>query len=228
MFKILIAFFSILMLNNPEDYNKGLLLFKQKKYSEAKPFFLNVIKSNPNNIEVIEFLGDIYGFEKDWDKAMFYYEKLIAHNGNNANYQYKIGGAKGMKAKDVSKFKAISMITDIEAHFLKASKLDKTHIDVRWALVTFYLEVPGILGGSEKKAQKFAQELFLLSKVDGYLSQGFIAEYFKRFKEAEKFYLQAHQIGNSNTTYSKLLYLYKNKLKDNHKAEKLQQSYKNK
>ena len=38
-----------------------------------------------------------------------------------------------------------------------------------------------------------------LSKVDGYLSKGYIDVYFKRYKNAEKNYLNAHIVGNSQT-----------------------------
>ena len=58
-----------------------------------------------------------------------------------------------MKAKEGSKFAALGMLDDVENAFLTAAKLDSKHIESRWALVEFYLQIPGILGGSEKKAQ---------------------------------------------------------------------------
>ena len=91
----------------------------------------------------------------------------------------------GMKAKSVNKFKALGMIDDIENSFLKAAELDKKHIETRWALVMLYIELPGIVGGSEKKALKYSDELMELSKVDGHLSKGYIDEYFNRYKKAE-------------------------------------------
>jgi len=56
-----------------------------------------------------------------------------------------------MKAKSVNKFKALGMIDEVEESFLTAAKLDPKHIDSRWALVILYIELPGIIGGSEKK-----------------------------------------------------------------------------
>ncbi|HCQ14248.1 MAG TPA: hypothetical protein DIU01_13470, partial [Flavobacterium sp.] len=101
-------------------------------------------------------------------------------------------------------------------------------VESRWALVMLYIELPGIVGGSEKKAVKYADELMELSKVDGYLAKGYIDEYFNRYKKAEIYYLKAHEIGNSKTTFQKLYSLYLNKLKDKIKASKLKQQFDNK
>jgi tetratricopeptide (TPR) repeat protein len=130
-----------------------------------------------------------------------------------------------MKAKSVNKFKALGMIDEVENSFLTAAKLDSRHIDSRWALVILYIELPGIAGGSEKKAEKFANELMNISTVDGYLSKGYIDEYFERYDKAETNYIKAHEIGNSKTTFQKLYNLYLNKIKDKVKAQKLKEQF---
>lgn len=200
------------------NFEKAEKLFKEKKYLEAKGLFESYLKAVPNHQKSIEYLGDIAGSSKLWDVAIEYYKKLKISNPNSANYWFKYGGAMGMKAKSVNKFKAVGMIDDIESSFLKAATLDKKHIETRWALVILYIELPGIVGGSEKKATKYADELLAISKVDGYLAKGFIDMYYKRYKTAEVNLLKAHQIGKSAITYSKLYDLYLNKLHDKAKA----------
>ena len=200
------------------NFEKAEKLFKEKKYLEAKGMFESYLKAVPNHQKSIEYLGDIAGSSKLWDVAIEYYKKLKISNPNSANYWFKYGGAMGMKAKSVNKFKAVGMIDDIESSFLKAATLDKKHIETRWALVILYIELPGIVGGSEKKATKYADELLAISKVDGYLAKGFIDMYYKRYKTAEVNLLKAHQIGKSAITYSKLYDLYLNKLHDKAKA----------
>ena len=130
-----------------------------------------------------------------------------------------------MEAKSVNKFKALGLIDVVETSFLTAAKLDSKHIDSRWALVMLYIELPGILGGSETKAVRYSNELMELSKVDGYLSKGYIDEYFNRYKSAEVNYVKAHEIGNSKTTFQKLYNLYLKKLKDKTKASKLKEQF---
>lgn len=215
--------FSIQMMAS--DFEKAEKLFNEEKYSQAETLFEVYLKSNPNHTKTLEYLGDIAGHSKDWDKAIGYYEKLKNQFPKNANYHYKFGGAMGMKAKDSNKFKALGMIGDVETAFLTAAKLDPKHIDTRWALVELYLQLPGIVGGSEKKATKYAEELQKLSPVDGYLAKGKIAEYFNRYKVAEKNYSQAFEIGNSKTTFQRLYDLYLKKLKEPKKAEALKREF---
>jgi tetratricopeptide (TPR) repeat protein len=207
------------------DFEKAEQLFQKQKFEEAKILFENHLKSNPNHTKTLEYLGDIAGKEKNWDEAIFYYKKIKIQFPKNANFHYKYGGAMGMKAKESNKFKALGMIDEIEQCFLTAAKLDSKHIDSRWALVMLYIELPGIVGGSETKAQKYADELMSLSKVDGYLAKGFIDEYFKRYAKAEINLVKAHEIGNSKTTFQKLYDLYINKLKQPQKAIELKKKF---
>lgn len=210
------------------DFEKAEKLYKQEKFDQAKVLFESYLKTNPSSYKTVEYLGDIAGHQKKWDEAIKHYKILKLQFPKTANYFYKFGGAMGMKAKSVNKFKALAMIDEIETSFLTAARLDAKHLESRWALVMLYIELPGIVGGSEKKAIKYADELMELSKVDGYLAKGYIDEYFKRYKKAEVYYLKAHEIGNSKTTFQKLYNLYLNKLKDKTKASKLKQQFDNK
>ena len=220
-----IFLFSIQMMAS--DFEKAEKFFNQEKYPQAELLFEKYLEDHPNHSKTIEYLGDIAGHSKKWDKAIEYYEKLKKQFPKNANYHYKFGGAMGMKAKEANKFKALGMIDAIENSFLTAAKLDPKHIDARWALVELYLQLPGIVGGSEKKAVKYAEELQKLSPVDGYLAKGKIAEYFNRYKVAEKNYSQAYEIGNSKTTFQKLYDLYLKKLKEPKKAQELKKQFEN-
>jgi len=207
------------------NFDLGKQYFDEKKWELAQSNFEKALVQNPNDYLAIEYLGDIFGYQKKWDLAIEKYKTLRDQFPKKANYWYKYGGALGMKAKESSKWKALGMIGDVEKAFLKAAELDKNHIDARWALVTLYIELPGIVGGSEKKAQKYAAELLNLSKVDGYLAKGYIDVYFERYQSAEKNYSLAHKIGNSKTTFEKLYDLYLNKLKDAEKAKQLKKEF---
>ena len=225
--KLLPIFFLLISfhISAETDFEKAEKLFQQEKWEQSKLLFESCLKSNPNNFKTIEYLGDIAGHQKKWDDAIHQYKILKNQFPKVANYHYKFGGALGMKAKSVSKLKAIRMIDEIEKEFIMATKLDAKHIDSRWALVIFYIELPGIIGGSENKATNYSNELMNLSKVDGYLSKGYIDAYFNRYKNAEANYIKAHEIGNSKTTFLKLYNLYLTKLKDKTKANKLKEEF---
>jgi tetratricopeptide (TPR) repeat protein len=183
-------------------------LFVQKQYVKAQEIMSEFVSSNPNDLRGIELLGDAFGYQKKWDDAIICYKKLVDYDSNNANSHYKYGGVLGMKALTVNKLKALPIIGDAKASFLKAAELDPNHIDVRWALVELYMKLPGIIGGSKNMSLKYANELEKLSKVDGYLAKGFIYEYDKEPELAENYYKKAIQVGGSLTCYNKLTEFY--------------------
>ena len=195
------------------DFEKGEKLFREGKHEQAQIVFENIIKENSSNLKAMEYLGDIAGHNKSWDKALGYYKKLKQLKPSEANYYYKYGGVLGMKAKEANKFKALGMIGEVKESFDKAIVLNPKHIEARWALVMIYIQLPGIVGGSESKAIKYSNELLKLSPVDGYLSRGQIDEYFERYALAEVQYKKAIAAGSTKTGAKLLANLYKNKMK---------------
>jgi len=186
------------------DFQNAENYFIKEQFSKAKPLFEQYLKSHPNDKKTREYLGDIAGYKKDWDVAIDYYESLVEDDDTSANYHFKYGGAMGMKALSINRLRAATYIGDIKEQFETAARLDPKHIEVRWALVEFYIQLPGIIGGSEKKAIKYANQLAKISPVDGYLANGYVAEYGDRPDDAERFYKKAIEVGGSPTTYEKL------------------------
>lgn len=213
------------MLLSQTNFDKGLQLMESGKTEQARIVFESVLKENPSHIKSLEFLGDIAGQNKSWDKAILYYKKIKQLQPNNAEYYYKYGGALGMKAKTVNKFKAMGMIDEIKSSFEKAVSLDQKHAASRWGLVMFYLELPRIVGGSETKAVAYSNELMRLSPLEGYLSKGYIEEFFGRNKKAELHYSKALELTNSKIAFQKLYNLYAYKMKNLEKAKQLKEQF---
>ena len=188
------------------DIAEGYL--QQKKYTKAEQLLAVYVSENPKNIKAIELFGDAYGYQKKWDEAITQYKKLVEAEPLKADYHYKYGGVLGMKALQVNKFAALSIIGDVKEAFLTAAKLDTKHINTRWALVELYMQLPGIIGGSQSKSMQFANELEAISKVDGYLAKGYIHEYDDAPELAEKYYKLAITEGGSLTCYEKLSSFY--------------------
>ena len=213
------------MMWSQSNFDKAEKLFKAQKFDQAQLVFESILKTNPSDLKTIEYLGDIAGHRKSWDKAIGYYKKLKQLKPSEADYHFKYGGVLGMKAKNSNKFRALRMIDEVKASFEKAISLNPKHIGSRWALIELYIQLPGIVGGSESKAIKYSNELLQLSPVDGYLSRGHIEEYFKRYNIAEQQYKKAILVGDSKTSYQKLANLYKNKMRDSEKAKAILETY---
>jgi tetratricopeptide (TPR) repeat protein len=226
--KYLLIIFLVLpiLVMSQTNLERGQRLFDEGKTDQAELVFKSILKSDPTNLKAIEYLGDIAGVNKSWDEAISNYEKLKQLKPSEADYFYKYGGALGMKALEVNKFRALGMIDEVKGSFEKAIKIDPRHIDARWALIELYLKLPGIVGGSESKAIRYSGELMRLSPVDGNLSRGHIEEYFKRYSKAEQYYKKAIAIGNSKVSYQKLADLYRNKMNDPAKASETLLQYK--
>lgn len=212
MFKkvLFIFFLPLISFAQSSTYERGIQLYYQENYRQAKPHFESHLRSNPNHLKTIEYLGDIAAYASDWDTALSYYKILLDAHPNNANYNFKYGGVLGRKAQSISRFRAALLVSDIRKHLEKAAQLDPNHIEVRWALIDLYIALPSIMGGSETTALKYANELMKISEVDGYLTLGYIAEHFNRPADAERHYKKAMQIGQSPLTYLKLADLYEN------------------
>lgn len=186
------------------SFDEAEQLYNQENFRSAKPLFKEYLNAHPGHRKTREYLGDIAGYNEDWNTAIDYYKELAKEDKNNADYHFKYGGALGLKALSINKLRALTYIGDIKEQFEIAASLDKNHIEARWALVEFYIQLPGIVGGSETKALMYANQLRGISAVDGYLAIGYVAEYSDRPKDAEKYYKMAIEIGGSPHTYEKL------------------------
>ncbi len=215
------------MLLSQTNFERAEQLLKLGKTEQARLMFETVVNDSPSHVKAIEYLGDIAGQQQLWDKAIFYYKRLKQLQPAEANYYYKYGGALGMKAKEVNKFKALGMLDEIKSSFEKAIVLDPKHKGSRWALLMLYLELPRIIGGSETKAVAYSDELMRLSPLEGYLSKGYIEEYFGRNKKAELNYIKAFELTNSKLAFQKLYNLYLYKLKNSNKAKQLKEQFEN-
>lgn len=208
MKKIIISLLFPCLLWSQAPILEATKLIEAKSYQQAELKLKAYLLENPNNREALELYGDALGYQKKWDDAIQTYKSLVSAQSENANYQYKYGGALAMKALSVNKLRAAVIIVDAKNAFLKAADLDPNHIDVRWALVELYMQLPGILGGSKNKSLAYADELDALSKVDGCLAKGYIYEYDDEPVLAEKYYKMAVNIGGSLTCYDKLSNFY--------------------
>lgn len=204
LFKITKILTFLLITTNLTGQNTGsgkvIVLINQGKFKEAEYILVNE-SLNLNNEKKVELLGDVYGYQKEWEKSKIQYKKLIEINPDNANYHFKYGSVLGMLALE-NKIKGVVLVDDIKEAFTKAAELDPSHVEVRWALLELYIQLPGIIGGSFNKAEKYADELGEILKIEGFLAKGYIADYRGRDKETEIYFKKALElIGTVNENH---------------------------
>lgn len=161
-----------------------------------------------NKITPLELAGEKALKDKNWDKAVKIFRILVDEHPLEADVWYKYGGALGMKALSVSKWESIRYLSDMKSAFEKSIELDKAHIGAYWALIHYHCEVPGILGGSNKKARTYARHLMQLSQADGLLALGFLAQHENKILLSEKLFEEAKSFMKKTEYNNELLSVY--------------------
>ncbi len=185
----LIFFTSVIYSQSVSD--NAISYLEEGKIDEAKSLLIEQVNKNNTDLKILELLGDIASFEKNWDTAISYYKKLVVANPGKADFNLKYGGALGMKALSVSRLQAVVYIPDIKKYLALAAEQDRSQIESRRALVELYIKLPGFLGGSDEKALMYANQLKNLSPVNAYLAKGFIIKENEDLEDAMVYYKYA-------------------------------------
>ncbi len=202
---LLIPFLSL----GQTTYLEATSLFNNKEYVVSENLLKSSLIDNPNDTKSLELLGSIYVVQEDWEAATLLYKNLVRIDSSKAEYHYQYGNSLGKKALNSNILSAYMMKNTIENEFLTAVSINENHIDAIWALIVFYTELPGVIGGSTKKAMQYTNQLESISKVDFFLANGYISEDENEYQLAEDYYLKAIEVGESITCYQKLISLYK-------------------
>lgn len=159
-------------------------------YSEAEKILLEAV-SNNDEAELSSLLGEVYGYQEEWDKAIDIYRNLTLNYPRKAEYMFRYGGVLAKKAQNSNPFVGLALLGKIKSSFMTVLKLEPGHIGAHWALIDLYISLPGIAGGSISKANDYATRLISWSKVDGYLALGYVHEYDDQPQKARDYYIKA-------------------------------------
>ena len=153
-----------------------LLIFPVFIFSQSvsKDSLIKIHKTNNLNQEVLIKLGEEYAAEKDWEKAIYYYDKLVNIDPENSDYLYRLGGTQAAYSEVVNKFRVLSIINSAKKNLIKSASLDTNHIYSRWALVQILTELPKLLGGNKTIALDYSKEIYDISKIHGLLAYYYI------------------------------------------------------
>ncbi|MEM9143307.1 MAG: tetratricopeptide repeat protein [Bacteroidota bacterium] len=165
-------------------------LIQARHYPLAESLLKEELKLSPDK-NVRNRLGEVYGLQGKWDKAISIYKTLSADYPEVATYAFRYGGALAKKAQESGAFTALTLVGKIKENLKRAVTLDPEYIEGYWALVDLYVSLPGILGGSTSKALDYAFELKKISPVEGCFALGYVYEYDDSSQKAKTYYMQA-------------------------------------
>ena len=171
----------------------GVRLFEAGKYREAKTVFEPAFKANTRDAGAAFYLGRIALEERKFDKAADYFEAATKLDPKSSTYFLWLGRAFGSEAQNANVLRQPGLAKKTKGAWERAIELDPDNLDARANLIQYYVQAPGILGGSKEKALEQAEEIRKRNALRGYLELGTLHEREKRFAEAEKAYLAASQ-----------------------------------
>jgi tetratricopeptide (TPR) repeat protein len=114
--------------------------------------------------------------ERKTDDAVKAFERAIALQAGVSNYHLWLGYAYLRQLNEVNFIKKAGVGRKIGPQYDKAVELDSSSVEAAVARVDFYLEAPGIAGGSVDKAKAEAARLQKLSPYRGAIARAKIAE----------------------------------------------------
>ena len=129
------------------------------------------------------------------DDAIAHAEKAIAADGKNASYHAQLADALGFKTADpkMGMFDKLSVAKRLKKEAEVAQQLDPRNESANSSLLNFYLEAPGLAGGSKTKAKEIADRVVQLDPAQGYRFQLQIARKEERKSEYETLAKKAFQ-----------------------------------
>jgi len=171
---------------------QGVAFFREGRYADAKPLLVKALAVAPEDALAHAYLGmTLFNFDRDPDGAMEHLEQAVALDPGRSSFHQWLGAVYGGKAGSSGLLKAAYYAKKCLAEFERGVELDPRDPSAREALLQYYLNAPGVAGGSVEKAKAQADELVKLDRVRGLLAQGGIAQYEKEPAKAEGFYRQA-------------------------------------
>jgi len=178
---------------------EGVQLYAARKLDDARLSLNAAVREDPEDARAASYLGRVYLATGDPNRAVEWMARSVALESASAEYHLWLARAYGYQAMQASVVKQPALARKVKKEFEETSRLDPDNLEARFGLIEFYLRAPGILGGSQKKAQEQAQEIRRRHALQGYRAFGRIAEYRKDFDSALAQYTRAAEEFPGNT-----------------------------
>lgn len=136
-------------------------LMKARKFADAERLASSRLVQDPNNADALAAKVDAIlaaGNAARYDEAAQLGEQCVATHPQVSACHLTLGNALGAKAIANGIMSALGYAGTIRDAFKKAVELDPQNIEARMALMRYYLQAPGIVGGGIGKARTLATQ----------------------------------------------------------------------
>ena len=138
-----------------------------------------------------EELALLYANTRAYEQSFDILTSLAKAHPSEYDFQFLLGGIAGILASEVSQVKSLPYVRAMKTAFEQAARIAPDSLTTQLVLLELYTELPWVLGGSNKKANRALSAIQSLSTVEGFLAAGYYYRTTKKNKEALVAYLSA-------------------------------------
>ena len=161
-------------------------LLKERKFQEVEALANARITKNPSDELAIWYLTSVSANDKiKRETTITKAEACIAALPKSAKCHHAMGRLYGAAALSSGPLDMMKYASRIKDEFLLAVELDPSNYDARRDLGQYYLQAPGIAGGSVRKAINNADEMGKINPTMGRLLRADVHIYEKEFDQTE-------------------------------------------
>jgi len=159
------------------------------------------------------------------DEALAWAEKAIALDPAKAAGQYQLALAYNLKVEQASGMGKLGPAKNFKAAMEKAIELDPGLLPARQALMGYFLQAPGLAGGSIEKGKIQAAEIAKLDEKAGYRARAAVFQAEKKWDQAEAEWKSLLALDTDNYDVVASLSAFYQSREDLTKAESTLQAY---
>lgn len=201
LFVLLFALTSLAAAQSPKS------LIEAGHYKKARASLQAQLAKNPNDAQALYLMSRIKRAFRDESVAMALAEQAEKIDGNNSDYHCQVAELSGEKAQKAGMFERMGLARTMKREGELALQLNPKNVECLSAMLTFYLEAPGMVGGDKQKAREMIDRMLAIDPVEGNFGE---AEFARHEKQSfEGFYLKAAEAdAKSYPAHSALASLY--------------------
>lgn len=164
------------------NFDAGAAFLENEQYDEARRFFAEANAQYPNNAEVQYYLGRLALVDEAWDEAIELLTRATELDPLQTIYYRWLGDAYIEKLQVSSMLKKRGFASKAKESYMQAVAVAPNNVDSRQSLIEFYLEAPGIAGGSKEKA---LENIEVVQTLDVPRGHRLMAYYYRKTGEWE-------------------------------------------
>jgi tetratricopeptide (TPR) repeat protein len=172
-------------LRQSDALEAGRRAYESSDYAKAVLELQAVAAKETQNGEVQLLLTKTYLELQEHDAAITSAERAVALDPKSSVYHEWLGRAYGEKADHSSMFSALGLARKTHREFEIAVELDEKNFPARQALIEYYCEAPGMVGGGEEKAKPEIEKLQAMDASEGHFASGVCRKQKKDFAAAD-------------------------------------------